>query len=73
MLFLIQSLLDSWYLHLGYLFIYLFIGHKTCEILFPQPEAKPVPLTLEAWSLNNWTTGEIPALVFYLRFLHFGL
>ena len=45
----------------------------TCEILFPQPEAKPVPLTLEAWSLNNWTTGEIPALVFYLRFLNFGL
>ena len=61
-LFLIQSLLDSWYLYLGF---YLFIGHKACEILFPQPGAKPVPVTLEAWSLNNWTTRQVPALVFY--------
>ena len=28
-------------------------------ILFPQPGTKPMPLAVEVWSLNHWTTREV--------------
>ena len=34
-------------------------GHASCGILVPQPGTEPVPLVLEAWNLNYWTTGEV--------------
>ena len=30
-----------------------------CGILAPQLGIEPVPLALEAWSLNHWTTREV--------------
>ena len=49
------------------LFIYLFIfGCEACGILVPWPEIKPVPLALEAQSLNHWTTREIPLRIILL-------
>ena len=39
----------------------LFWPHRTtCGILVPWPENKPIPLALEARSLNQWTTREVP-------------
>ena len=40
---------------------FLFLCHPACGILVPQPEIGPVPLAVEAWSLNHWTTREVPA------------
>ena len=34
-----------------------------CGILVPQPGIKPAPPALEAWSLNHWTTREVPQLI----------
>ena len=31
-----------------------------CGILVPQPGLKPAPPTREVWSLNHWTTREVP-------------
>ena len=42
--------------------IYLF-GLATCGILVPRPGIKPVPPAMEACSLNDWTTREIPRLL----------
>ena len=35
-----------------------------CEILIPQPEMEPMPSAVETWSLNHWTTSEVPSLHF---------
>ena len=43
----------------GYLFqILFFFGYTACGILVPQPGIKPVPLAVEAPSLNHWTSRE---------------
>ena len=35
--------------------------HSTaCGILVPPPGVKPVPPSVRAWNLNNWTTREVP-------------
>ena len=48
----------------GYVWILLnfliFVVLKACGISVPQPRVKPVPLALEAWSLNHWTAREVP-------------
>ena len=31
-----------------------------CGILISQPGIEPVPLELEAWSLNHWTSTKVP-------------
>ena len=36
-----------------------------CGILVPQPGIKPVPPAVEAWSLNHWTTREVPIMKFF--------
>ena len=33
--------------------------HSGCRILVLQPETEPVPLAVEAQSLNHWTTREV--------------
>ena len=37
-------------------------GSMACGILVPQPGIKPVPLAMEAQSLNHWTTREVPEI-----------
>ena len=56
---------------LFYLFIYLFC-HVSCGILVPRPGVQPAPPAVEAWSLNHWTTREVPKwlfLGFFLKYL----
>ena len=37
-----------------------------CGILVPQPEIKPMPPPpVEAWSLNHWTTREVPIFLYF--------
>ena len=44
----------------------LFGSHCTaCRILVPQPEIKPGPSAVKAWSPNHWTSREVPQLQFY--------
>ena len=31
-----------------------------CRILVPRPRIEPMPLALEVWNLNPWTTKEVP-------------
>ena len=45
-----------------YLFVHIWPRHTGCWILVPQPGIKAMPPTLEAQSLNYWTTREIPHL-----------
>ena len=33
-----------------------------CGIFFSQPGIEPTPLALEVWSLNHWTTRDVPSL-----------
>ena len=37
------------------LFFFLFFGCTACGILVPWPGMEPMPPSLEAWSLDNWT------------------
>ena len=41
-------------------FFLFFLAEAHGGILVPQPEIEPVPSTLEAQSLNQWTLGEDP-------------
>ena len=38
-----------------------------CRILVPWPGTEPVPPAVEAWSLNHWTTREVPILYVVLH------
>ena len=40
-----------------------------CGIFVPQPEMELWPRAVEAWSLNHWTTWEVPNLVFQMALL----
>ena len=42
------------------LIFFFFLAEAHGGILVPQPEMEPVPSTLEAQSLNQWTSGEDP-------------
>ena len=47
-------------------------SREACGILVPRPGIQPVPPAVEAWSLNHWTTREVPTLSnFYLIYLDF--
>ena len=58
-------------LPLFYLFTYLFFIFWPCcmafGILVPWPGIEPASPAGEAWSLNNWTTREVPLPPFYWR------
>ena len=40
------------------LFVFVFFGCTACGILVPQPGIKPTPPSVEAQSLNHWTSGK---------------
>ena len=42
-------------------FFLIFLLHfETCEVLVPLQLTEPTILAVEAWSLNHWTTREVP-------------
>ena len=43
-----------------YLFMYFCLYHGAYGILDSQPGTEPMPTAMEAWSLNHWTTREVP-------------
>ena len=47
--------------------MFWFSGSKTCGILVPQPDLKPMPSAMEVWCLNHWTATEGP-----IRFIRIG-
>ena len=54
--------------HNCFYFYYFFIfwPHRAaCGILVPQPGVRPGPPALEVWSLNHWTTREVPDLIVF--------
>ena len=46
-------------------FFFFWLHLAACRILVPPPGIKPVPLAVEACSLNCWTTREVPENDFY--------
>ena len=40
--------------------IFFWPHHVACGILVPRPGIWPMPPALEVWSLNHWTTREVP-------------
>ena len=50
------------YVMLCYIILYYIdlLGHTTQHTKLPQPGIKPAPSAVEAWSLNHWTTREVP-------------
>ena len=39
--------------------IYFWLYYVACRTLAPRSGMQPVPLALEAWSLNHWTAREV--------------
>ena len=48
----------------SFFLFFFFVGS-----LVPRPEIEPKPPAVEAWSLNHWTTGEVPLHPFFAPFL----
>ena len=48
------------------LFIFFWPHHRAYEILVPPPEIEPTSPTLEGWSLNYWSTKEVPTSLFFM-------
>ena len=49
--------------------LFLFVGRggaylKGCRILVPWPGMEPFPFAVETWSLNHWTTRDVPLTVY---------
>ena len=56
----LQRTVFSGYIFNGLFFVLFFFAVPlACGILAPQLGIEPVPLALEAWSLNHWTTREV--------------
>ena len=45
-------------------FLFIWLCHVACGILFPWPGIEPVPPTVGVWSPNNLTTREVPHCTF---------
>lgn len=67
------QLMPSWCVFIGteteFVFLKLFFWpySVTFKILVPQSGFKPVPLAVKAWSLNNWTSREVPRVHFWIH------
>ena len=48
------------------MFVCFYCTTWACRMLVQRPEIEPMPPAVEAWSLNHWTTREVP-LHFFLR------
>ena len=56
--------------HAHYTFFFFFWPRCVlCGILVPQQGIRPMPPALEAWSLNHWTTREVPPHTFFTCYL----
>ena len=49
--------------------IHLMLSHNL--MLSPLPGIKPVPPVVEAWSLNHWTTMEVPSYLHFKNYYYF--
>ena len=45
--------------------LFIYFGNMACGILVLQPGIEPVPPAVEAWSLNHWTSREVPGNFYY--------
>ena len=52
-----------------FVFIFIFIA-TSCnkKSYFPNQRSNPTPPSVEAWSLNHWTTREVPVAIFKTNF-----
>jgi hypothetical protein len=50
-----------------FLFFIFWPSLVACGILVPQQGIKPSPPALEGWSLNHWTTTEVPTQLLKLQ------
>ena len=48
-------------------FLLFWPHHAACGILVPQPGIKPVTPAMEVWSLNHWTSREVPKIDFKIK------
>ena len=56
-----------WYFTCSRMTIFFFwLCHVASRILVSQIGIDPIPPALEAWSLNNWTTREVPRMTNFL-------
>ena len=46
------------------LLLFFWLHSVACRIIVPQPGIEPASPAVEAWSLNHWTTREIPVVSF---------
>ena len=51
---------------LSSLFFFFQLCHLACRILVPWSGIESVPPEVEAWSLNHWTTKEVPSSPFLM-------
>ena len=60
-----QSLLDRhpYFLPVPVIIPFLFFGCTSWHAVLPWPGIKPVPLAVEGWRLNHWTTREAPIII----------
>ena len=58
---------------LFFLFLFFFGWTTWLAESYPQPGIKPVPLAVEAWSLNYWTIKEVPKTDLSFLVLHEAL
>ena len=61
------SLLGTFRIFSFFFFLtFLWPRHAARGILVPQPGLEPTPPAVEAWSLNHWTTREVPQDLFLI-------
>ena len=54
------------------IYFFFLLRFVACGILVPQPGIKPMPPAVGVWSLNHWTTREVPITLF-LEYFHVQL
>ena len=52
---------------LAFFFFFFWLHSTACGILNPEPGFKPIPPTVEEWSLNHQTTTEVPRFCVILK------
>ena len=46
-------------------FLIFWLHHTACGILVPRARLEPTPCALGVWSLNHWTTREVPCVCLF--------
>ena len=60
--------LKYWLLFFWLLLSMFWLRHMACRLLGPQLGMEPMPSAVEAWSLNHWTTREVPEFLKWFVF-----